>query len=267
MNKSLFVFALLLLLATPALQQVTIVNSRLIINPNTLINIAPTASAQAAIEGSSGDGNSNEPETQDESSAMPDELKGVDVPKSDNSSQAAASTNITADGVAFRTLSLTSGCTASAKWLKICRKFYITCPENGIWFKFFSGGPVYVVINGQLVNTTPFYPPSSGYWVYISGKYLTCGCNEVCFYTWGRCPWLSYTVWYPAQNCTKCSASLSFFNYRTCRCECQPYCCKDGWYRPITPVGNSCNCRGRIIISSFTALRAGNGNDTDAGTP
>ena len=138
------------------------------------------------------------------------------------------------------------------RWARYDFTFYTECPQSGAWIWVNAPGAVWILVNGQLVSGG-FWPYPGGRWVFISSRYLKCGCNNVRIYVWGVWPWLTYGLWLPPQTCAdSCQAGLAFYNRRECRCECLRICCKPG-YAPSNSV--PCGCRP-IIITAATNFRA-----------
>ena len=114
---------------------------------------------------------------------------------------------------------------------------------------------MWAFVNGNYLSGG-IIPWWGGSWIYIPGSALKCGCNRIRLYVW-TCwrPWFFYQLWFPPQNCHwACNSNfLTFYNRRTCKCECLNRCCPYPWQ---TRLNNppSCQC--------VNSVQGGNGGVT-----
>ena len=130
------------------------------------------------------------------------------------------------------------------QWYTVDLTFYTECPQSGVWVYVRGPAWVWATVNGQYV-TGPIVPWYWGRWIYLQPSKLKCGCNRLRLYVW-TCwkPWFYYQMWFPPQTCHYgCNNNfMTYYNRRTCRCECLNRCCPWPWQtRQNNPPLCSCN--------------------------
>ena len=124
---------------------------------------------------------------------------------------------------------------------------HTTCSAEGLSLKLAGTGVLFIHVNGQsLVSWGEGWPMI--HTINISPRMLMCGCNtiKICVYNYyfGSPAALVYSVHQQTQGCYDCMAAGmvpmvcnamttcpegQHLNKYTCRCQCNPKCCKSGW--------------------------------------
>jgi len=117
---------------------------------------------------------------------------------------------------------------------------YTDCPQNIAVLNIVASGPFVVFVNNVQVAS------GSGWTVYNFKIKLNCGCNTIkivikAWWGWGGA---AYSVTQNTAGCYDCqNLGVTFYNKKTCQCECVSRCQCDSIYSWFDYPSCGCKCK------------------------